>query len=221
MPFVRPNNYTASTPIVAAEVRENHEALRAYVNAGAEPDDIADECVTSEQLQRGEYAFVTPDHRFMTGNEYSGFVDSDPTHETVHGISMKSTGADGTLWHPVIGKRFYVESEDSMAIVGFYLKIQPRRNIVSDDSGDSDDAWIFVDGERDTGTRLRYFAADSSAAAASDAGGEGPSRHREATATLLIAGLTPGWHTVELRVDPGLDFSQVFSRSISVELFEA
>jgi hypothetical protein len=222
MPFVRPNAYTADLPIDASDIRDNHEALRRYVNAGIVAADIADGSIGYDHFQRGEFAFVTPDYRFSLGNHYSEFVDSDQTHQTIHGVSMKPGGYAGVLWHPIAARRIRVRSVDAIALVEAWATLRPRRSTFTPSlpTGRSDTVWLFLDGVQLAETRLRYFAPETDATP-SDAEGDQFTRHREGSTHVLLAGLAAGYHTVVLAVDPAVDLSQVLSRSLHIECFEA
>lgn len=217
MPFTRPHAYVDATAIAAADVRDNHESLRRWLNQGLEAADLDDGAVDWTAILAGEYLSVTRDHRFTTGNHYAASVDGDPAHQSAWGLSLKSVGADVALWHPIQGRRIYVARANSLAIVSGYLAVIPDNDLTVD-SGISDNAHLFLDGVQVDGTQCRFFAAETGTT--SDADGDESSRWRVAAVHVLLTGLDQGWHAVEWRVDPSHDLSLVYSRSLQIEIFE-
>lgn len=219
MPFTPPNTYTDATPISADDVRENHEALRRYLNRDIVANDIDDGSIDWTRILAGEFASVTADYRLTTGNHYSRFEDADPAHQSAIGLSMKTAGLDVVLLHPILGATIRVEKDDSMAIVRCFLRILPELNDLTAETGISDNAYLVLDGELVDFTLMRFFAPEG-VLAFSDAGGNELSRIRECPCHTLLPGLSAGTHTIEIRVDPRHDLSLILSRGLYVEVLE-
>lgn len=219
MPYTRTNAYVAGDPVEADDIRQNHEQLRAYLNRRIIDDDIASDSVDWTQILSGEFLPITGDCRFTTGNLYSEFIDSEPSHLTLISSTMKLGPHGSALYHPLIGRRVYVVSNDSPVLVSVWLCCNTQLNLYSPATGVSDNARIYVDGEFQEGTQIRFFAPDTSATS-SDAGGNATSRIRTGSASILVNGLAPGWHDIVLAIDPQHDLGAIFSRSMQVEVFE-
>lgn len=219
MPFTRDNTYSDAAAVNAADVRANHEGARGFVNRGIDPADIAEGAVNWSHIQPGEYAYVSVDHRFVTGNVSGQFVDSAPEHLTTYGVSMK-TEPDSDLWVVCLGKRVYVGVDNSFAVIRYYLHLHPREGgIVASESGEASKAMLFIDGAQVADTEAHFYARDS---ATSNAGtGILESRWRYASVHYIAAGLDKGWHDIEVRVNPRHSIVPAHGRILTVEVFEA
>lgn len=214
--FVRNNTPVAGDAVSGANIRANHEGLRRWLNTGIRQADIASGSVGHPAIQAGEYASVTPDHRFATGNHYCRFVDAEPAHQSAVGQSMKPTDLSATLYVPVIGKRIRSKVSNGMALISAYLQILSTINLVNTATvGASDDVYLYVDGVQVPATISYFFAPDSAIVTGTDT-----SRYRVATIYHLAAGLSKGWHSVEIRVNPKHDLSLITARTLNIECLE-
>lgn len=222
MPYTRPNAYTTATAINAEEVRENHETLRSFVNRGIRQADIDGAIIDWTHVLAGEYASVTKDHRFSTGWHYSQFYDSEESHQSAVGSSMKTMAITSPLYIPIIGKRVRATVSDAVALVTAYLQVVPNFDgYVEDAAGSADLAYLYVDGVQVAVSESPFFAGNENGSIiGSDAGGSMSSRLRVATIHTLVDGLSEGMHDIEVRIDPWHTFSAIRARSLSVEVFE-
>lgn len=219
--FVRDNTPIVGDPISGENVRRNHEGLRKWLNTGIRQSDLASGIVDWTHILAGEYASVTPDHRFTSGNHYSAFVDAEPAHQGAIGMSMKPTAqgtSTGVLYVPLIGKRIRVNVDDGMILISAYLQVASQLNFVNAGTqGLSDLAYLFIDGLLQAGKYI-YFHAQDTTTPAIDGGGT--SWPRVGTLYHLKGGLAKGLHDVEIRINPNHDLSLVYARSLSVECLE-
>jgi hypothetical protein len=77
MAYTPPNVFVNATAVSATSLQANYDALRRYINRDIIQADIAADSVTTTDLVRGEYANVTRDHQFMTGDVYTLFNEID------------------------------------------------------------------------------------------------------------------------------------------------
>ena len=77
MAYTPPNVFVNATPVDADDLQQNFDALRRYINRDIIAADVAVDSVTTTDLVRGEYAAVTRDHQFMTGDVYTLFNETD------------------------------------------------------------------------------------------------------------------------------------------------
>lgn len=77
MAYTPPNVFVNATPVDADDLQQNFDALRRYINRDIVAADVAVDSVTTTDLVRGEYAAVTRDHQFMTGDVYTLFNETD------------------------------------------------------------------------------------------------------------------------------------------------
>lgn len=117
MPYVAPNAFTTGTPIVGADLQDNNDALREYINTGIAQTDIADNSVTSTDIVRGEFYGVVNDHQFTSGDLYTQNVQVDTfdmSYFTAHISPWDLHYTERYLEVPNAGKRIVLEEEASV-----------------------------------------------------------------------------------------------------------
>lgn len=75
MPYVKPNALTPGTNAVAADLDENYEDARRYINRDIVKADLAEDSVDFPEIVRGEYSQVTGLHQFTFGHSWGKFRD--------------------------------------------------------------------------------------------------------------------------------------------------
>jgi hypothetical protein len=156
-----------------------------------------------------------------TGWHYSQFYDSDESHQTACGSSMKTMAITSPIYIPIVGKRVRATVSDAVALVTAYLQVVPTFDgFVADAAGAADLAYLYVDGVQVAASESHFFAGNESSIIGSDAGGSLQSRLRVATIHTLVDGLDEGMHDIEVRMDPWHTFTAIRARSLNIEMFE-
>lgn len=129
MPYVPPNVVVAGTPVDADDLQQNTDSMRRYLNRGVVSADIGPTSVTTNDIVRGEYVSVVPDHQFTTGDLYTQFVDENVYDYDYFTSHFKSYDLYDTKLQPVPdgGKRIYMEY-DGLIVVSIGLHVQGDEN---------------------------------------------------------------------------------------------
>jgi len=230
MPFTPPVVVVAGTPVAAADLQTNTSALRLYLNRDIDAADLAVDSVTTTDLVRGEYANVTPDHQFMTGDCYTQFVETDPftrSHFTAHfkAYDLLDQKLQGV---PNAAKRFVAE-HDGYAVITVSASAVGSRNYELEAKKYSNPLYLQVSKNDRVlvtdylpATKGRAFTEDevtndANASGNVTTGGFRSRRWYTQRYRIPIEGGTV--YNVTLTVDPRCDKMYVSSRNLNIELF--
>jgi hypothetical protein len=112
MAYVVPNVFVTATPVAAAPLQANNDALRLYINTGIAQADIADNSVTTADIVRGEFYGVVNDHQFTSGDVYTQNVQTDTFDNSYFTAHINAWDLEYTgrfLEVPNAGKRIVLE----------------------------------------------------------------------------------------------------------------
>jgi hypothetical protein len=125
MAYTPPNVVVAGTSVDATALQANTTALRLYLNRGIVLGDVPADSVTTNDLVRGEFVAVVPDHLFTTGDLYTTFVDENPYDYDYFTSHFKSYDLYSTKLQPVPvgGKRIVMEDHGFIVVsVGMHVR---------------------------------------------------------------------------------------------------
>lgn len=135
MSYTPPNTFNFGFDLEAADLQENSQALRDYINNDIIEGDIDTDTFSTYDIQEGEAVAINNDYIFMTGDVLSNYYaasSSTPSERQYHTSTVKRFKPMETARYqsiPTLAKQFYMEDNGSALIeVSFF---------VSDRDGDS------------------------------------------------------------------------------------
>jgi hypothetical protein len=140
MSYTPPNVFTPATPVAAAPLQANFDALRRYINRDIISADIADQSVDTTDLVRGEYASVIRDHQFTTGDVLTTVNEIDPFSHSFLTSHFKTYDlyADKMQQIPNMGRRIVMEHDGRIVFtVGAAAIGDPNYELVAEKKASS------------------------------------------------------------------------------------
>jgi hypothetical protein len=125
MPYTKQHAVLNNTPAIAAEITENFEDVRRYVNQGIISADIVDDSIDFADIVKGELTmFSGPEHQFTTGQGYgiyssgtakqNGFTNTTKqeylsSHDQATGFASNDHRVENIITIPDSGKEIFLE----------------------------------------------------------------------------------------------------------------
>jgi hypothetical protein len=195
MAYSPPNTFSATAVIVAADVQENLDEIKKYVNGSAVGGDLKSSSlwVEPKHIVQGYYNPLSNMHDFVSG--VSGGMMSDPDDESwiCDGPTARaSPSSPDRVCYPNAGIEFYLESP---ADVLFKIHATP---IMPDDAKVSSlwsRVYMFLDETQISSTKMYTSNAKNSSPTETDPGGLWRQWHN----FYISKNLAAGWHSLTLR----------------------
>lgn len=128
MSYTPPNTFANGSPLLAADLQQNEQELRDYLNTDIIEADLQTSTFSTYDVQEGEAFGVTNDFIFATGDIYSNYsaiADSIPSDRDYHTSTVKRyKPMEKVRWQsiPTLGKQFYMEDDgDALIEISFYV----------------------------------------------------------------------------------------------------
>lgn len=203
MSYIKTKTFTAATAISAADIQENLDGVRDYLDGSIVPADIApDGWVESRHIMRGHYNPISNIHDFATGA--SGGYTSGAEELSWMGNGPTSRNAptsDITVYLPKTAVTFYLEASADVLFTFYGRPTIPIDLGTGGTAGTPSNAWICLDGAQQNVTKMSVSGdGDVSAIGGAGVGLADFVVNPETWSNFFLGeGLAAGWHTIGLK----------------------
>lgn len=237
-------SFTPGQNLNASELQGKFKDAFDYTNVKISTDDILSGSIITEDIGRGDFIAVVPDHFFISGDHLSGgrakatLIDNDMTYNTATIKTYNPRDRVEYVSQAGCARSFYAEKvcRALITISGWSQDFDNSnaRAVVSQGSATLnnttsvavDSRWYLqVNGTILANTVNRSFEEDTGATPTNTSCASGvndflelQSRRRRLHITRLVV-LTEGWNTVGLVTDSRNEISRLGNFNISVEVF--
>lgn len=239
-------SFTPGQTLSGAELQNKWTDAFNYVNVGLSSDDFVSGSLISEDLGRGDFIAVVPDHLFQSGDHLSNGkarnieIPNDLTYftatvktfyprDTQENISV--AGVSRSVYFEKVGKALvtitaWVSDEDNANARAVVSQGSATLNTTTSVAVNS--RWLLsIDGVSIPSTVCHSFEEDSGGTATDTSVASGFSsslaafrrRRKRIHITYLAGALSEGWHTFGLVTDTRNEISKLGNFNISVECF--
>jgi len=199
MAYIKTKTFTAATAISAADIQENLDGVRDYLDGEIVPADIAPGWVEARHIMRGHYNPVSNVHDFATGVsggftaplEDFSFLGDGPT-------GRNSPTAEVAVYVPQTSITFYLEATADVLFTFYGWPTIPIKLGTGGTGANPTSVWVCIDGSTQSATKMSV----SGNGDVSNVGGS-IAPHVVNTETwsnfYLKESMTAGWHTIGLK----------------------